>query len=268
MKTFVFALATGFGLAALPAVADTFVLVHGAFQTSASWAAVADGLRAAGQTAVTVDLAGRPGDGRDLATVTLADDVDLVLAAIKAAKGPVVLVGHSFGGMVISAVAEADPKDIASLVYVAAYLPQFGTQPGQSMQDLATADHHGAWQKDSFVLSPDYAFASVNPRDRVALFAADADAALGQSIADAMVNEPLAPLATPVPLTDANFGTVRKAYIVTLRDRAVSTDLQLTMLGRAHVDEAIPLDTGHAPQEVNPEALVAALLRAATPELE
>jgi pimeloyl-ACP methyl ester carboxylesterase len=256
-----------------PARAETFVLVHGAFQTARDWTQVAADLSRSGQTVVTVDLPGRNGDGLAPGKVTMADHVARVTDAVSAAAaadedGKVVLVGHSFGGLVISAVTEADPDQIASLVYVAAYLPRMGTTPGDSLQDLSMSDHHGAWQQDSFLPSADYATASVNPRDRAAIFASDADAATAQATADEMVDEPLAPLATPVPLTADRFGSVRKAYVVTLRDRAVSTDFQLTMLGRASVDEAVPLDSGHVPQITAPAALAAAILRAASPEVE
>ncbi|HLQ20129.1 MAG TPA: hypothetical protein VK146_14230, partial [Tabrizicola sp.] len=73
---------------------------------------------------------------------------------------------------------------------------------------------------------------------------------------------------TPVPLTAGRFGMVRKGYVVTLRDRAVSTDLQLTMLGRGAVAEAVPLDTGHTPMVTAPEDLAQAIRRAATVDVE
>jgi pimeloyl-ACP methyl ester carboxylesterase len=265
MKQMIPALTAAAALFAAPAaMADTFILVHGAFQTAASWQGVAERLTKAGHAAVAVNLAGRAGDGKTPGDVSMADHIAAVRTAIEGTTGKVTLVGHSFGGMVISAVAEAMPDRIDELVYVAAYLPE----NGQSMQDLAMADHHGKWQADSFVVAADYSHASVNPRDRVTLFAADADAPLGQAIADAMVDEPLQPLGTPVTLTDAAFGSVRKAYVATMADNAVSTAFQLTMIGRGHVDEVIPIPTGHAPQEVAPDALVAALIAASTPELE
>ena len=117
LKAKIAALAVGLNFAAGMASADTFVLVHGAFQDAASWAGVAAGLTAAGHTAVTVMLPGR-GDGKPASEVTMADHVAAVQAAIEGAGGLVILVGHSFGGMVISAAAEADPSNIASLVYV------------------------------------------------------------------------------------------------------------------------------------------------------
>ncbi len=255
------------------AQAETFVLVHGAFQTGAEWSQTASFLMEAGHAALVVDLPGRANDGRALGEITMADHVATLRAAIAEAAsrhpdGRIVLVGHSFGGLVISAAADADPAPIASLVYVAAYLPVVDTLPGDSLQELAMTDHHGAWQADSFMVAADYASASVNPRDRIAIFANDAPASLGDAIAAAMVDEPLAPLATPVPLTEARFGTVRAAYVVTLRDMAVSTDLQLTMLGRGTIAEAVPLDTGHTPHVTAPDRLAIAILRAATPEIE
>ena len=256
---------------AMPAAAqaETFVLVHGAFQTASAWDGTVAVLEAAGHSAFAVDLPGRSGDGRTPAEITMGDHVATVLAAIEGAgSDPVVLVGHSFGGMTISAVAEAAPDRIATLVYVAAYLPTVGTQPGDSMQDLALSDHHGGWQQDSFVIAADHATASVNPRDRAALFSNDAPSALAEAVAAALVDEPLAPIATPVALTPDSFGRVRAAYVVTLQDRAVSADLQLSMLGRGTVAEAVPMNTGHVPHLVAPEALAAALIRAATPEVE
>ncbi len=139
-----------------------------------------------------------------------------MLAAIDATgTGPVVLVGHSFGGMTISAVAEMAPVRIATLVYVAAYLPAVDAFLGESMQDLALSDHHGGWQTVSFVIAADYATALVNPRDRAALFANDAPEEFATAVAVAMVDEPLAPIATPVALTTSRFGQVRAAYVVT-----------------------------------------------------
>jgi pimeloyl-ACP methyl ester carboxylesterase len=269
-------LLAGFAAAALftsTAQAETFVLVHGAFQTGAEWSQTASVLTDVGHTAVVVTLPGRAGDGRALGDITMADHVTLLRATITTATagdpdGRVVLVGHSFAGLVISAAAEADPTPIATLVYVAAYLPAVDVTPGDTLQDLAMADRHGAWQADSFVVAADHSSASVNPRDRIAIFANDAPAPLGEAIAAAMLDEPLAPLATPVALTKTRFGSVRKAYVVTLRDMAVSTDLQLTLLGRGTVAEAVPLDTGHTPHVTAPDRLAAAILRAATPDIE
>jgi pimeloyl-ACP methyl ester carboxylesterase len=246
------------------AQADTFVLVHGAFQTADSWAPIAAKLKEKGHAALTVNLPGRSGDGRALGEVTMADYIAAVSSAINSVDGKVVLVGHSFGGMTISAVAEAMPERIETIVYVAAYVPK----SGDSMQSLAAADHHNGFKQDSFVVAADYSHASLLPRDRIAIFAADAPADMAQAIADAMVDEPLQPIATPITLTLERFGTVRAAYIATLADMAVSTPLQLTMIGRGQIDEVIPLSTSHSPHNVAPDDLVTALIAASTLDLE
>src|ERR1700761_9181028 len=111
-------LATAFG--ALPAAAQTtdakptIVLVHGAFADSSSWMPVIERLKADGFRVRAASNQLR----------TLGGDTDSVAALLKTIKGPVVLVGHSYGGMVISGAAKAG--DVRALVYVAAFAPEAG----------------------------------------------------------------------------------------------------------------------------------------------
>ncbi|MGB3307440.1 MAG: alpha/beta hydrolase [Thermomicrobiales bacterium] len=100
----------------------TIVLVHGAFADSSSWNGVIPGLQAAGCTVVAAanPLRGATSDG---------DYVASVLAGI---SGPIVLVGHSYGGIVISNAASGN-DNVKALVYVAAFAPE----AGESAVDLA-----------------------------------------------------------------------------------------------------------------------------------
>jgi pimeloyl-ACP methyl ester carboxylesterase len=93
----------------------TIVLVHGAFADSSSWDGVAGKLVAKGYPVLSVanPLRGVDADARYAASV------------IQAVKGPLVLVGHSYGGMVISKAAEGN-ANVKSLVYVAAFAPEQG----------------------------------------------------------------------------------------------------------------------------------------------
>jgi len=95
----------------------TIVLVHGAFAESASWDRVIEPLRAAGHP---VMAAANPLRG-------LASDAAAISDLVRTIEGPVVLVGHSYGGAVTSNV-DADAGDIVGLVYVAAFAPE----PGES----------------------------------------------------------------------------------------------------------------------------------------
>ncbi len=236
----------------------TVVLVHGAFEDASVWKETRTVLEARGFKTIAVDLPGRPSAG----AVTTAPSLDLyrdtVLAAIRAEPRPVILVGHSFGGMTISNVAEAAPEKIQRLVYVAAYLPQ----DGQALTTLSQRDGESQAGK-AFRIDAARGLASIAFEARAGLFCNDCAPAVAAALPAQMVDEPLAPLATPVKLTAARFGAVFKAYIHTNRDLVVSPALQATMVAATPVQRQLTLDTGHAPFLSNPRALANAIADAA-----
>ena len=113
-------------------MSDTYVLVHGAWHTGDDMAATADALRARGHTVHCPTLAGnRPGDDRS--RVTLSDAVGSLLAYLETeGLSQVRLVGHSYGGMVLSVAADLAPARIRRLVYANAFVPL----DGESLMDL------------------------------------------------------------------------------------------------------------------------------------
>lgn len=238
------------------ASADTFVLVHGAFQDASSWDRVVPLLEDAGHTVVAVDLPGRDAEGADAQAVGLADHIATAQAAVEAAGEPVILVGHSFGGMTISGVAEAVPDQVDLLVYLAAYIPV----SGDSMESLALSDGDNRFTQQTFVIAADYSHATILPEHQLLVFAHDVNGAQADALWASMVREPLAPIATPIELTEASFGTVEKSYIRTLDDGAVSTPLQTMMIERAGVEAVTDIAGGHAPYLTRPEELAGMLL--------
>ncbi|MEM9393220.1 MAG: alpha/beta fold hydrolase [Pseudomonadota bacterium] len=248
--------AAAFALLPLASHADTYVLVHGAFQDASGWAQVADALRSEGHTVTAIDLPGRDAEGAAAQAITLQDHIDATVAAVGAADEPVILVGHSFGGMIISGAAEAAPDRIERLVYLAAYVPQ----SGESMEKLALSDKDNSFQETTFVIAKDYSHATLLPEHQVQVFAQDATDDQAATLQASMIREPLAPMATPVVLTDESFGSVKKAYVRTLDDRTVSTPLQNMMIDRAGISVVRDIQSGHAPYLTQPEALAAALL--------
>jgi pimeloyl-ACP methyl ester carboxylesterase len=235
-----------------------YVIVHGAFQGAGVWRDVRRALEDAGRSVQTIDLPGRPGNPLPVEQVTLDRHRDCVLSAIARAREPVVLVGHSFGGMVISAAANSAPEKIATLVYVAAYLPQ----SGESARVLAREDTHSRWNEQNFVISADYATVTALRGDCVMLFGEDLSPEQQRLLPERLVPEPLRPVRTPVVLAAERFGPIDKVYVKTLRDNTISPRMQDTMLARVPVRKVVEIDSSHSPYLSRPAELAGILLAA------
>jgi len=243
-----------FGVQAMAAEKPAIALVHGAFEDAHIWDGVSAKLKADGYRVISVDLPGRP--SAPMAANLVSNDVyrDTVLKAIDGESHPVVLVGHSFGGIAVSTVAEAAPAKVKTAVYLAAYLPQ----DGESMLSLAKQDRDS---KAGPALKIDEAkgMISVNYAARADLFANGAPEGLRKVLPDLIIDEPLAPIVTPVKLTAQRFGKVDKVYIHTAQDQVVSPYLQQKMVAATPVRLEFTLNTGHTPFLTDVSGLVAAI---------
>lgn len=238
------ALASALTALVSPATADTFVIVHGAFQNAQSWDAVSESLKAKGHTVFNVDLPGRNAQGAEAKAVSIAQYAETVGAIVKSQNQPVTLIGHSFGGITISLVGAAMPEKIKKLVYIAAYVPV----SGDSMQSLASGDKDNGFTQKSFVVSPDYSFATILDEDRVRLFINDGKPEQQKVVAESMLREPLGPIATKVEIAQDKFGKIPKAYIRTSMDKTVSPTIQNMLIQRAGIKNVADIQAGHSPQ--------------------
>jgi len=233
----------------------TIVLVHGAWSDATAWQAVIPVLKTQGHEVIAVNLLGHGSDATSFANISLQSYVDVVKNTIGDRKN-VILVGHSMAGIVISQVAEEIPGQIKELVYLAAYLPR----NGESLLSLAKQDadsHIGKYLK----IDPATGSANVAKDGVTDVFAADAPAKIGDYLTNNIKPEPLAPLATPVTLTDAKFGSVKKVYIHTTEDHAVSFTLQKAMVkNNGHISKEYSLPSSHTPFISMPDKLAAILL--------
>jgi len=251
-------LATG---SATAAPKPEIVLVHGAWEEANIWQAVTPLLKKDGYHVVTVTLPGRPGSPLSPDKVSLDLYRDTILNAIGNPAQPVVLVGHSFGGITISLAAEAAPQKIKTLVYIAAYLPK----DGQSLLNLGNSDKDSKIGPDLQIMK-DKGIIAVEKSARADLFCLDCNDQLREAIPNLIVDEPLAPLATPVHLTADRFGTVDKVYIHTAKDQVVSPSLQAIMVAATPVSKEITIDTGHTPFLTDPHGLARDIEMAAKPQ--
>lgn len=236
----------------------TIALVHGAFEDAHVFDNVATALQADGYRVLNVNLPGRPSSPLAASSVTLDVYRDTVIKAIAGEREPVVLVGHSFGGIGVSAVAEAEPSKIRTLVYLAAFLPQ----DGESMLSLATQDRDSK-AGPNLQIDKEKGMVAINYAARADLFANGGSDGLRKAIPDLILDEPLAPLGTPLHLTAARYGKVDKVYIHTALDQVVSPYLQQKMVAATPVRLELTLNTGHTPFLTNVPGLVAAIEQAA-----
>jgi pimeloyl-ACP methyl ester carboxylesterase len=232
-----------------------FILVHGAWHGAWCWEQVEHHLGDLGAASVAVDLPGRSGDPQSVAELTLDSYVDHVVAAIDASPEPVVLVGHSLGGLVISQSAERRPQKISSLVYLCAML----LQDGQSTMDAAVNDPDSQLianiSLDEATASSSVAGSGV--RD---LFYGDCTVDDSEKATGLLVPEPIGPATTPVHVTAERWGSVPRSYILCTQDRAISPATQRAMIASVGVDRVVEMDSSHSPFISQPERLAALLV--------
>ena len=261
MKLLLTALATSalaFGTNAMAAEKSPIVLVHGAFENDQVWGHVTAKLEKDGYQVVAIDLPGRPGNPATPDKVSLGLYGDTVVAALAKLGRPAVVVGHSFGGIVIADAAEKAPAKIKTLVFMAAYLPH----DGDSLVSLAMQDPD-AKIGPHLQIKKEQGIASIEYSARADLFANGGPEGLRKAIPDLILDEPLAPLATPVHVTAARFGTVDKVYIHTAMDQVISPAFQAKMVAATPVRAEYTLQTGHTPFLTDPDGLAAAIEQAA-----
>ena len=238
-----------------PKDSKTFVLVHGAWQAPYVWDVVKSQLEAKGQKVIVVELPAHGNDMTSPAAVSIDVYRDKVISAIQGVNGKVVLVGHSMGGVVVTAVAEKIPSRIEKLVYIGAFLPA----NGQSLMDLAMTDAQSILGPN-LIPSKDQLTLDVNHDKIIDIFCQDASSDVQKEVLAKFRVEPAIPFGNKVTLTDANYGSVNKYYIHTTQDHAIGIDLQNRMVVAAHITKTYSLETGHSPFLSKPEQVTAVLL--------
>lgn len=227
-----------------------YVLVHGAWHGGWCWEKVVPLLQQQGHQVYAPDLPGHGDDKTPLLNITLQSYVNFVCQLLDEINEPIILVGHSFGGVIISQVAENRPKLIQTLIYVAAFLPQNNQsmlmvsqlQPPSRFVKLMTHDI----TKNAFYF----------PSHAIKDFAYHlCDDNLIKSIKSRLCIEPLSPTHTPVKISNQNFGSVPRIYIQCTEDKAIHLDTQRKMCEQIPC-QVFQLKTDHSPFYSDPEGLV------------
>ena len=218
------------------------VLVHGGFVDGSGWEGVYRALTKSGHSVTIVQ---NP-------TISLADDVAVTKRAIAAQDGPVILVGHSYGGAVVTE-AGTDPK-VAAVVYIAAFAPD----AGESVASLIKDAPPGAPVPP--ILPPQDGFLFLDRSKFQASFAADVEASAAQFMADSQVPWGLDALGGAI--TQPAWRSKPSWYLVATNDRMIPPDAQRAMSKRAG-STVVEVEGSHAVYVSQPQAVASLIATAA-----
>jgi len=233
----------------------TFILIHGAWHGGWSFERLTPLLTAAGHEVIAPDL---PGIGQDTTAIgpdPLAQWAKFVTGLAASATGPVILVGHSRAGAVISEAAELAPENIDTLVYLTAFL----LLPGQSLADVANA-HPDVGPMHAFVPADDPSLIDIDRELGIPVFYNLTSEDDSRAAAKRLVPEPIASFTTPLRITPERFGRVRRVYIEAAHDRAISLEMQREMQAKLPCETVVTLQSDHSPFYSTVPELAQALL--------
>ncbi len=227
-----------------------FLFVHGSWHGAWCWDLVAKRLTAAGHMVRAIDLPGHGNDARNPEDVTLAHYSAAVRAEILDMGGSVILVGHSMGGVVISAASELIPDGISKLVFIAALIPQ----ENDTLVDL-TEKHIPEPRLLDQAVQPEGLVGHLNQDIAHELFYTDLSEQTAKGLIEKLSPQPLMPLMTPVQITAENFGALPKTYIECTRDKTIPIGAQRAMLRAAKISDVVSLQSAHSPFISMPDQL-------------
>jgi pimeloyl-ACP methyl ester carboxylesterase len=230
-------------------MSHTIVLVHGAFAESASWDGVIDPLRSAGHRVVAA-----PNPLRRLAA-----DAASIGDVVRSIEGPVLLVGHSYGGAVISNV-DPDAGDLVGLVYVAGFAPEPGESanslaakfPGSTLGDAVRPVPRGDGTTDLYITEDRFheQFCADVPAEQAARMAVTQRPATAEALTDPSGERPL-------------WRDVPTWFLIPEEDRNIPAAVQRFMAERARARRTVEIPgASHAVAVSHPAATAHLILEA------
>jgi pimeloyl-ACP methyl ester carboxylesterase len=218
------------------------LLIHGAWHGAWCWSKLLPALKARGIAATAIDLPGQGDDPTPPGEVTLELWSDRIVAALDELAEPAILVGHSMGGIAITAAAETAPESVAALVYLCAFLPR----DGETLASLAQGipPEQTALRQEPVLGGT--AIMPVGETVEAAFYGGCSQA----DIADAKARLrplPLQPLAAPVRLTPGRTDGIPRIYIECTEDRALPIETQRRMIAATPCQAVHTLAAGHSP---------------------
>ena len=279
----------------MPDIRPAFVFVHSAWLSAATWQKLIPLLEARGYVARALDLPGaganakaassydrRPLDAAAFASepspnasVTQEDRTRAVIALVEDTRrqtgAPIVLVGHSLGGLTVTAVAETIPEQLHAAVYLCAYMVPPGMPTSAIRQGVNSGSLVQALQKanpkevGAIRIDPRSEDSDYREQLRLAFFGDVSPTDFALELTHMHCDEPVRPVLTPSVMTAERFGRVPRHYFRTLEDRAILIAAQDFMISAVDIamgnlTHAHTLATSHVPYLSQPDAVAEILL--------
>ncbi|HEY2192941.1 MAG TPA: alpha/beta hydrolase [Actinomycetospora sp.] len=213
----------------------TVVLVHGAFADGSSWSAVVADLQAKGYDVIAPQCP----------LTSLADDVRRLRQALAWRPGPAIVVGHSYGGQVITAL--GDELAVAGLVYIAA----FGLDTGETISGVGAATPPPPAL--GHIAVDEQGFGRLPVDDFVRHFAADVDPARAKVMH--AVQQPVAMTVFDDVMGTPAWRSRPTWYLVATHDQAIDPDEE-RMFARRMGAETVEVASSHVPMVSHPDAVI------------
>ncbi|WP_427965912.1 alpha/beta fold hydrolase [Altererythrobacter sp.] len=239
----------------------TFVLIHGSWHGGWCFDEVRRLLEAEGHEVIAPDLPGMGGNEEELGAVTLEGWGNFTVEQCrKASQSPVVLAGHSRGGLVVTQAAESDPQAMDAIVYICAMMMPSGmsraefkameeSNPAFDALIQPTAGGHGTVITGEH---PERVFAQLSPAELV------------EPAMQRLVAEPHGPRSTRLYPTPERWGSLPRTYIECTEDRTIPISSQRRMQAMSPGAKVVTLDADHSPFLSRPRELADALIEAAS----
>lgn len=237
-----------------------FVLIHGSWHGGWCFDLLAEELRARGHEVDAPTLPGMGGTRDELNAVTLEGWGQFAAERCRAVRervggGPVVLAGHSRGGLVISTAAEIDPQAMDSLAYICAMmLPN-----GMSRAEFKALEGPNPDFDAIIIPVEDGAGTIVDPTLAGAVFAQTSPPDLVEQVLPRLTIEPHGVRTTPVRVSSERWGKVPRTYVECTEDRTIPITSQRKMQALCPGAKVISLEADHSPYLSQPRALADAL---------
>lgn len=243
-----------------PGDARHVVLIHGAWQGSWSFAAWTPLLAERGWRVHAVDLPGNGWSWLGQAPASLDAYVAEVARVVLAIGAPVILVGHSGGGITASQVAEELCERVAAVAYLAGMMLPSGMSYGELVAGVAAPEAELAGIAPWLDWNEDRSASSVRLEGALRCFVHDCEPEAACTAASLLRAQPESGRAMRNRLTPARFGAVPRLYVECADDRSVVLPVQQRMQQLSPGARRVPIACGHVPQLAQPERLTELLV--------